>query len=183
MLPDHYDPRRDSTPHPCNDPSLGPLEFLYAVMRDTTFPMSVRIDAAAKLLPFTESVPRPAKSVPRCTIVIGGLGPLDKSPSPEGTEQINTETQSFSSDRQGNSHPPHGHPGPSNLTTTLEPDYSHPPSPSDLLQIKAVVDRLRPDLAHLPAPEFHLCPCGHWITGTYPCCEALRASRDPSKMN
>jgi len=65
-------------------------------------------------------------------------------------------------------------PEPSNL-----PDYSTPPSPTELQEIKTAINKLRPDLAHLPTPEFHLCPCGHWITGTYPCCE----SRDPSKMN
>ena len=60
--------------HPCNDPSLNPLEFLQAVYRDPLLPMSIRIDAARGLLPYTE--PRPA-SIPSshigCTIVIGGL--------------------------------------------------------------------------------------------------------------
>jgi len=74
--------------HPCNAPSLGPLEFLQAVYRDASFPMSIRIDAARALLPYTEPPPgpRPTNSVPRCTIVIGGLGPCDHgsaSPSPE----------------------------------------------------------------------------------------------------
>ena len=62
------------------------------------------------------------------------------------------------------------------------PDYSTPPTPQELAEIKAAINKLRPDLAHLPIPEFHLCPCGHWITGEYDCCRAL-SSRDPSKMN
>jgi hypothetical protein len=55
----HYLPRRDSTPHPCNAPGLSPLEFLHAVYRDPLLPMSIRIDAARGLLPYTE--PRPAR--------------------------------------------------------------------------------------------------------------------------
>jgi len=166
-----------------DDPTLSAIEFLQAVYHAKHLPMATRIKAARALLPFTE--PRPPNSFPpRCTIVIGGLGPRAKSLSPEGTEQINTETQSFSSDRQGNSHPHDGSPGPSNFETTPEPsyvpDYSSPPSPEDLQAIKAVVNKLRPDLAHLPTPEFHLCPCGHWITGTYPCC---RERSGGSKLN
>jgi hypothetical protein len=69
--------------HPCNDPSLGPLEFLHAVYCDPLLPMSIRIDAARGLLPYTE--PRPA-NIPSlhigCTIVIGSLGPCDPSPEP-----------------------------------------------------------------------------------------------------
>ena len=60
--------------HPCNDPDLSPIEFLQCVYRDPLLPMSIRIDAARGLLPYTE--PRPA-SIPSshigCTIVIGGL--------------------------------------------------------------------------------------------------------------
>src|SRR5215472_3429175 len=73
--------------HPYDDPDLSPIEFLQAVYRDRTLPMSIRIDAARGLLPYTE--PRPASVPPShigCTIVIGGLGPCDygsASPSPE----------------------------------------------------------------------------------------------------
>jgi len=58
------------------------------------------------------------------------------------------------------------------------PDYSTPPTPQELAEIKAAINKLRPDLAHLPIPEFRLCPCGHWITGEYDCCR-----RELSKLN
>ena len=71
---------------------------------------------------------------------------------------------------------------PQNLTTIPNTppliDYSTPPTPAELQEIKAAINALRPDLAHLPVPEFHLCPCGHWITGEYDCCR-----RELSKLN
>jgi len=45
--------------HAYDDPSLDPLEFLQAVYRDQTLPMSIRIDAARALLPYTEPRPGP----------------------------------------------------------------------------------------------------------------------------
>ena len=33
--------------HLCDDPDLSPLQFMLAVMRDTTLPLSIRLDAAA----------------------------------------------------------------------------------------------------------------------------------------
>src|SRR6516162_5105631 len=91
-------PASAPTPHAYNDPDLEPIEFLQAVYHATHLPMSIRIDAARALLPFTE--PRPA-SIPSsrigCTIVIGGLGPYDHGLSAEDPEQINTISQSFSS--------------------------------------------------------------------------------------
>src|SRR6516164_5201222 len=65
-----------------DDPDLSPIEFLQAVYRDPLLPMSIRIDAARGLLPYTE--PRPTNSVPpRCKIIIGGLGPYDHGSAPK----------------------------------------------------------------------------------------------------
>jgi hypothetical protein len=64
--------------HAYNDPDLSPIEFLYAVYRDASLPMSIRIEAARGLLPYTE--PRPARipsSDVSCTIVIP---PFDYEP-------------------------------------------------------------------------------------------------------
>ena len=74
--------------HACDDPSLSATEFLYAIYRDPTFPLSVRINAAARLLPLTESVPRPVAPEPRC-IVIGGI-------PTEGTRITTTRINSHS---------------------------------------------------------------------------------------
>jgi|SRR6516165_8270867 hypothetical protein len=177
-------PASAPTPHAYNDPDLEPIEFLQAVYHATHLPMSIRIDAARALLPFTE--PRPA-SIPSsrigCTIVIGGLGPYDHGLSAEDPEQINTISQSFSSSASNNPHPQCGAPAPLNTEMNSNPppfpDYSRPPTPDELQEIKAAINNLRPDLAHLPVPEPHLCPCGHWIFGSYPCCE----TRCKTRMN
>jgi hypothetical protein len=79
-------PVRRSAPgdHAYDNPDLSPLEFFSAIYRDKTLPLSVRIDAASKALPYTahppppvfvEREPWPGES--RVTIQIGGL--------PEGT--------------------------------------------------------------------------------------------------
>jgi hypothetical protein len=168
------------SPHPCNAPGLSATEFLRAVYNDPTLPMSTRIAAAKALLPFTE--PRPASiPTPQCTIVIPPL-PNDHgsvAQDPEGGVGI---SQSFplsaSNSRQPLSEPP-GTPNIEETTFDHPPiDYSIPPTPAELAEIKAAIDALRPDLAHLPTPEFHLCPCGHWITGEYDCCR-----RELSKLN
>jgi hypothetical protein len=84
----HQDP--GPSPHAYNDPDLSAIEFLHAVMRAQHQPMAIRIEAARALLPFTNPYPRPTNSVPRCTIVIGGLGPCDttraQGPATEATE-------------------------------------------------------------------------------------------------
>ena len=168
------------SPHPCNAPGLSATEFLRAVYNDPTLPMSTRIAAAKALLPFTE--PRPASiPTPQCTIVIPPL-PNDHGSvahSPEGSlEQINEKSQSFSSSASNSPQPQSEDQGPfyteMNSNPPNLPDYSTPPTPAELQEIKAAINKLRPDLAHLPTPEFHKCPCGHWITGTYPCCEAYK---------
>ena len=178
--------------HAYDAPDIGPLEFLQAVYHATHLPMSVRIEAARALLPYTE--PRPASTPSShigCTIVIGGLGPCAADPSPASTanhsENLLSPNKTLTRDGEAMA--------PVNIETTSNPpslpeylqprqgsDYSTPPTPAELQEIKAAINALRPDLAHLPTPEFHLCPCGHWITGEYDCCRAL-SSRDPSKMN
>ena len=98
--------------HPCDAPGLSPIEFLQAIYRDPLLPMSIRIDAARGLLPYTE--PRPAcapSSHVGCTIVIGGI------PDPK---QINSETQSFSENRSYNHRPLPTTPGPSYIEKILE---------------------------------------------------------------
>ena len=170
--------------HVYNVPDLSPIEFLQAVMHAEHLPMATRIDAARALLPFTE--PRPA-SVPSshigCTIVIGGLRPCD-----HGSASPSTEPRSPADPTGFHSQNPFGaqitvphdtEPGdPQNLTT-----IPNPPSLDEIREAKAVVDRLRPDLAHLLVPEPRLCQCGHWMF--YPCNCSTRdpSSRDPSKLN
>ena len=170
------------SPHPCNAPGLSPIEFLRAAYQDPTLPMATRIAAAKALLPFTNPYPRPTNSVPRCTIVIGGLGPCDtaraQGPATEATEN---RSENLLSANTTLIHDQSTH-APQNLTTIPNTppliDYSTPPTPAELQEIKAAINALRPDLAHLPVPEFHLCPCGHWITGEYDCCR-----RELSKLN
>jgi len=166
--------------HPYNDPDLSAIEFLQAVMHATHLPMATRIDAARALLPFTESVPRPC-TPPAYTLVIPPISyePWAGSCSPWPRSTANDSQNPSAS----NTAPIQGPdtPTPQNLTTDPEPrslpDYSSPPTPEDLQAIKAAINKLRPDLAHLPIPEFHLCPCGHWITGSYPCCETRYKTR------
>src|SRR5262249_24045250 len=151
-----------------NDPDLSPIEFLTAVYRATHLPTVSRIEAARALLPYTNSFPRSQTIPPRCKIIIGGLGPCPPS--------LGNDCQNHVSPNKAITHnlqpPPH-------LYTATPPyplplvDYSHPPPPSDLAQIKPAINRLRPDLAHLPTPDLHLCPCGHWIAGEYDCCRTL----------
>ena len=142
--------------HPCDDPSLSATQFLYAIYRDPTFPISVRINAAARLLPLTESVPRAMAPEPRCTIVIGGIPTEDLDPD-------NTIQQSFSPSRSNTHHPHDGAPGPLTLR-----EYAEPPTPDEIQQIKAAVQRLHPeaDLSQVP-DHLTLCECGHWML--FPC--------------
>ena len=172
--------------HPCDAPGLSPIEFLQAVYRDPLLPMSIRIDAARGLLPHTEPPPgpRPVYSVPRCTIVIGGPGPYNHGSSPEDPEQTNTNSQSFSVGRSNSHHAQSETPGTPNfeeMNSDHSPiDYSTPPTPTELQEIKAVINRLRPDLAPLPVPEPRFCECGHWVFGPCPLGERCR---DTSKLN
>src|SRR5215467_16269259 len=84
--------------HPCNAFGLSPLEFLQAVYRDPLLPMSIRIDAARGLLPYTE--PRPTNTPPwnGCTIVIPPFDYEPRTPDPGSVapppEQINSDRPS-----------------------------------------------------------------------------------------
>ena len=158
--------------HAYDAPDIGPLEFLQAVYHATHLPMSVRIEAARALLPYTE--PRPASTPSShigCTIVIGGLGPCAADPSPASTGN-HSQNREFAQITVTHDAEP---PAPENLTR-----YSDPPTPAELQEIKAAINRLRPDLAHLPIPEPHLCQCGHWIFGPCPLAERCRDKSSPN---
>ena len=166
------------TPRAYNVPGLSPIDFLRAVMEATNLPLSYRIEAAKALLPFTTTYPRSAvryQGYDQCIIRIGGLGPLDPDPG-SANDLTGNHSQNRVSPKIPVTHADEAG-DPQNLTR-----YSDPPTPAELQEIKAAINRLRPDLADQPIPELHLCPCGHWVAGEYDCCRAL-ASRDPSKMN
>ena len=170
--------------HPCNNRNLSPEEFLQRVMVDDTFSMALRAKAAAALTSIQTKAP-----VPPITIHIKDPYSheyLTRFPwlkfAAKDPEQVNTNSQSKSRIRPDNPQPSSETPGPTNIETNSYPptliDYSKPPTPAELREIKAAINALRPDLAQLPVPEFHLCPCGHWITGEYDCCR-----RELSKLN
>jgi hypothetical protein len=170
--------------HPYNDPDLSPIEFLTAVYRDPHLPMVSRIQAASALLPYTNSVPRPT-APPAYTIVIPPLSyePWSEvcSPWPRSTGNHSQNLVSPNTTLTHGADPQ----APVNIEENPEPppfipDYSTPPTIQELAEIQAAISRLRPDLAHLPPPDLHLCPCGHWIAGD---CDCSRFPRDPSKMN
>src|SRR6516165_7971842 len=76
--------------HLYNDPDLSPIEFMLAVMRDTTLPLAIRLDAAAKVAPFMHR--RIYPSVPyHCKVVIPPLSyepwAGSCSPWPRSTEK------------------------------------------------------------------------------------------------
>jgi hypothetical protein len=100
---------------------IGPLEFLQCVYRAAHLPMSIRIDAARGLLPYTE--PRPAcapSSLVGCTIVIGGLGPYDHGSAPKDPDGVNGKSQSFPPSASYNHQPFLTTPGPSYIEKILE---------------------------------------------------------------
>src|SRR5262245_31459659 len=103
--PDAEPPR-----HAYDDPSLGPVEFLLAVMRSKHLPLSVRMDAAARAAPFL--TPRCGESrhypcvghhltyvIPDNLSLRQGYEP--RTPSiedpPNEPDEINRDQQSFSS--------------------------------------------------------------------------------------
>src|SRR6516162_759717 len=158
--------------HAYDDPSLDPLEFLQAVYRDQTLPMSIRIDAARALLPYTE--PRPARAPSShlgCKIIIGGLGSGTEAP-----EQDNGKSQSKSAIANNSHHPQSESPGPLYTETPSDPlpliDYSTPPTPDEIQQIKAAVHALQPNFDPSQPIPLYLCGCGHWLT--FPCDCATR---------
>jgi len=161
--------------HPCNNPNLSPIEFLEAVMHDDTFSIALRAKAAKALTSMQTKAP-----VPPITIHIKDpysheyltRFPWLKEFAAKDPEQVNTNSQSKSRIRPDNPQPSSETPGPTNIETNSYPatliDYSTPPTPAERQEIKAAINRLRPDLAHLPVPEPHLCACGHWIFGPCP---------------
>jgi hypothetical protein len=184
--------------HAYDAPDISPLEFLQAVYHDKSLPIAIRIEAAHRLLPFTE--PRPPCSPsrePRLTIRIPYMSELFQgSGEPEGEPGSADDPTEIDSENLRSPYKTTARAEDigdfQNLTTMPEPqtftdpppdyipDYSTPPTPDELQAIKAVVDHLRPDLAHLPVPELHLCACGHWLT--FPC-DCSLVPRDKSKMN
>src|SRR5262249_24624973 len=106
--------------HPCDAPGLSAIEFLRAVYHDPLLPMSIRIDAARGLLPYTE--PRPA-STPKWNgyrIVIGGPGPYDHGSAPKDPDGVNGKSQSFPPSASYNHQPFLTTPGPSYIEKILE---------------------------------------------------------------
>jgi len=165
-----------SAPHAYNDPSLSATEFLTHVMHATHLPIASRVQAAAALLPFTTPSPRSVRQgyVPyRCKIIIGGLGPDPGSTENHSQNRVSPEIPVTRDDDTLAPLNIEKTPDPPNL-----PDYSTPPTPQELAEIHAAISALRPDLAHLPLPELHQCPCGHWLTFECNCCY-----HDPSKLN
>jgi hypothetical protein len=168
-------------PHAYNAPDLSPKEFLLAVMNAQHQPMSIRIAAASALLPYTHPSPRTQTIPPRCTIVIPPFcSPWPREagsaadPTEIGSENLLSASKTVTRDGQA---------GDSvNFETNSPPqtfiDYSIPPTPAELQEIKTAINQLRPDLAHLPIPEPHLCASGHWIFGPCPlgerCCDRTK---------
>jgi hypothetical protein len=205
----HHQEGPRSADHAYDAPDIGPLEFLLAVMRAQHLPMATRISAASAAAPFIH--PRPNTNSfhidadhYRCKIIIPDMPELfqrqgqeprtpakefsTKDPAKEfaaeDPEQINENSQSFSSSASNRPLAQSGDTPVLNIETTSYPptfiDYSQPPSPQELQEIKAAINRLRPDLAHLPIPEPRLCECGHWMFGPCPLGEKCR---EKSKLN
>jgi hypothetical protein len=177
----------EPTARPYNNPNLSPIEFLEAAMHCDTLSIALRVKAARALTSIHTKAPQPPVTIrikdPYSHEYLARF-PWLKEFATKDPEQTNAISQSKSRIRS-NSHQPSSETPPPLYTETNSNspsliDYSKPPTPEEIQQIKAAVHALRPDLAHLPVPEFHLCPCGHWITGSYPCCEALS---DKTKLN
>ena len=116
--------REGKGPQPCayDAPGLSAIEFLQAVMHAINLPMVTRIKAARALLPYTE--PRPASSPPYrigCRIIIPPL--CSPWPRSTGNGSQNPKSPSKTVSQVADTPPP------VNFETTLEPDYSKPPSP------------------------------------------------------
>src|SRR5215813_6167431 len=106
-------------PHLYDDPDLSPLEFMLAVMRDTTLPLAIRLDAAAKVAPFYH---RRLRSLnPHCTIVIPPLSyePWAEVCSPWPRSTAN-DSENPSASSKTLSHGGHT-PAPANLRGDPEP--------------------------------------------------------------
>lgn len=164
-------------------PGLSPRGFLLAVMHDPSVPIRDRMDAASKLLRlygensfkpprFTYIIPEFPHACARAT----DLGSPDtnsftENPDTENPEQINGNSQSKSASASYNLQPQLETPAPLNTERYPDPsnfiDYSIPPSPEEIREMKAVIQRLQPNLDLSQLPEPRLCACGHWMF--YPC--------------
>ena len=155
------------TVHAYDDPHIGPRAFMLAVMRDPTVDIKDRMKAASLLMRIY-----PHESVcPSLTIHIAPFTDTDAEAGPPG-ERLENGSHSLEISHKAPSHSA-DHPGPINLTR-----YTDPPTPEEIAEIKATVQRLCPDADLSQVPEPRLCACGHWMF--YPCnC----VTRDPSKLN
>jgi hypothetical protein len=50
-------------PHPCNDPNIGPIEFLQAIMHDDLFSYAIRMKAAKYLALIKAQAPQPDATI------------------------------------------------------------------------------------------------------------------------
>ena len=152
--------------HACDAPGLTGTQFLYAVMRDRSLPLTTRIKAAGKLMQVEpDGPPRPTVK-----IVIEGF-PSSILSQCQGHESVTQapdgkigNQQSFPPEDSKTHHPHDDDPGDPNLMTT----NTDPLTYDDIQQIKAAVQRLHPeaDLSEVP-DHLTLCECGHWLL--YPC--------------
>jgi hypothetical protein len=167
--------RNDLPPqsHAYDDPDLSPIEFLLAVMRDTSLPLPIRISAASAVAPYQHPRSRQDIVPYHCKIIIGGLPPPEPG---AGADPTGFHSQDL---RSASINVTHGDEAVNlvNIETT-----SSPPSLAEIEEIKAAVHALRPDLAHLPIPEPRLCACGHWMFGPCPLGEQCR-ERSSTKLN
>jgi len=86
----------------------------------------------------------------------------------ENPEQINGNSQSKSRIRSNSRQPSSETQAPVYTETTSNPqtliDYSKPPIPDEIQQIKAAVQALHPDFDPSQPVPLYLCACGHWLT-------------------
>ena len=157
--------------HPCNNPNLSPIEFLEAVMHDDTFSMPLRVKAPAALTSIHTKAPQSPITIhikdAYCHEYLARF-PWLKEFAAKDPEQINGKSQSFSSSASNNPHPRCGDPGPPNIETTSNSptliDYSKPPTPDEIQQIKAAVHALQPDFDPSQPVPLYLSACGRWLT-------------------
>src|SRR5262245_10054988 len=139
-------------------------------MHATHQPMAVRIAAASALLPYTHPAPRsvipPLSYEPWSDI----CSPWPREEDPTGNHSENLVSLNKTLTRDDEAVPPQ------NLETTPYPlplvDYSIPPTPAELQQIKAAVHALQPNFDPSQPIPLYLCACGHWLT--FPCDCATR---------